>query len=91
MSDDEWRNNETDSEVKMANNSSDASRKFDGVQADWFTRSVQMDEVEEDVPYCALPANFFAFALREKRPAGTSLLTIDSWDGREILSVLRRQ
>lgn len=104
MSDDEERNPERGSEAPMNNNSCE---KNEAVQAEWFTRAFEVEvektstSIEEaayefqqsanDGPYCALPNNFFAFALRDKRDKGTRLLTIDSWDGREILSVLRRQ
>ncbi len=42
--------------------------------------------------YCALPENFFDFALsQDPMNKETTLLAIDSWDGREILSVIRKQ
>ncbi len=51
--------------------------------------------IEDDMtspPYCALPENFFDFALaREALNKETALLSIDRWDGREILSVIRKQ
>lgn len=50
--------------------------------------------IEEDTtcyPYCALPENFFDFALaRDSLNKETKLLSIDSWDGREILNVVRK-
>ena len=51
-----------------------------------------IEESEEVYPSCMLPEQFFQFALAQQEEGKkTSLLSIGSWDGREILSVVKKQ
>lgn len=47
-------------------------------------------EVEDDewVPHCVIPEHYFEFTLGGSAPRTS--LSINTWDGREIMSVVRR-
>ena len=47
-------------------------------------------EVESVNPHCLLPANYFEFAIATGGISPQRRLSINSWDGREILSVARK-
>ena len=49
------------------------------------------DEVSEQeiFSHCVLPEGFFDYAIAQSKSGKTSLLTIESWDGRSVMSVKR--
>jgi len=51
------------------------------------TSIVVEDDVEYPHPYCVIPRDYFARALQRSLEKKRKLLTIHTWDGREILSV----
>ena len=53
-------------------------------------RSVESDA--DEYPYCALKPDYFAFALsRMERGITESAFSVQSWDNRTIVEVLRKQ
>lgn len=51
----------------------------------------RIEERDDWNPHCVLPENYFDFALaREGVHVDGVPLSINSWDGREIMSVIRR-